>query len=142
MFAAAGIAISADGATLYWQALTGHTLYAIATDRLREHVGERDRAGAVRKVADTHVADGLWMSRAGVLYLTSPSDFSIKRLDGDHVATVLTDRRLRWPDTFSEGRDGRMFVTASHIQDTQWFTPGAPPSIRTELFSFAPVEHP
>ncbi|MGJ3626892.1 catalase family protein [Sphingomonas sp. MMS24-JH45] len=37
---------------------------------------------------------------------------------------MLTDRRLRWPDTFSEGRDGTMYVTASHIQDTNWFTPG------------------
>ena len=140
VFAADGIAISRDGRTLYWQALTGKTLYSIATEKLREQVGERDRAAAITKVADTHVADGLWMSRAGVLYLTSPSDFSIKRLNGTAVETVLTDRRLRWPDTFSEGPDGRMYVTASHIQDTQWFTPGAPPSIRTELFSFAPVE--
>ena len=29
------------------------------------------------------------------------------------------------------GPDGTIYVTASHIQDTQWFTPGAPPSIRT-----------
>ena len=54
-------------------------------------------------VAQTHVADGLWMSQAGVLYLTSPTDYAIKRLDGSTVETVLTDRRLRWPDTFSEG---------------------------------------
>jgi hypothetical protein len=53
---------------------------------------------------------------------------------------VLTDRRLRWPDTFSEGRDGTMYVTASHIQDTNWFTPGAPPSIKTQLFSFPPAK--
>ena len=52
---------------------------------------------------------------------------------------MLTDKRLRWPDTFSEGPDGRMYLTASHIQDTNWFTPGAPASIRTELFSFDPV---
>jgi hypothetical protein len=32
-----------------------------------------------------------------------------------------------------------MYVTASHIQDTNWFTPGAPPSIRTQLFSFPPA---
>ena len=138
MFAADGIAISADGHTLYYQALTGHTLYAIDTARLRENVAEAERATAVRKVADTHVADGLWMSKAGVLYLTSPTDYSIKRLDGTGTTTVLTDRRLRWPDTFGEGPDGRIYVTASHIQDTQWFTPGAPPSIHTELFSFAP----
>ncbi|SEM57986.1 Sugar lactone lactonase YvrE [Sphingomonas gellani] len=138
MFASDGIAISNDGKTLYYQALTGKTLYAIDTARLRPDVSETDRAAGVRRVATTHVADGLWMSKAGVLYLTSPTDYSITRLVKDHTETVLTDRRLRWPDTFSEGPDGRIYVTASHIQDTQWFTPGAPPSIRTQLFSFSP----
>ncbi|WP_245739079.1 L-dopachrome tautomerase-related protein [Sphingomonas rubra] len=139
-FAADGIAISNDGKTLYYQALTGKTLYSIDTAKLRPEVSEADRAAAVRTVTQTHVADGLWMSRAGVLYLTSPTDYSIKRLNGATVETVLTDRRLRWPDTFSEAKDGTMYVTASHIQDTNWFTPGAPPSIRTQLFSFPPVK--
>ncbi|WP_010186245.1 L-dopachrome tautomerase-related protein [Sphingomonas sp. PAMC 26605] len=138
-FASDGIAISNDGATLYYQALTGKTLYSISTAKLRAEVSETDRAQAVVKVATTHVADGLWMSKAGVLYLTSPTHYSITRLAGSRVEPVLTDKRLRWPDTFSEGPDGRIYVTASHIQDTQWFTPGAPPSIRTQLFSFAPV---
>ena len=48
------------------------------------------------------------MSRAGVLYLTSPCDDAIKRLTGTTSATVLTDSRLRWPDTFAEGPDGTM----------------------------------
>ncbi|MFS0850928.1 L-dopachrome tautomerase-related protein [Novosphingobium panipatense] len=139
MFASDGIAISQDGKTLFYQALTGKTLYSINTDLLRPDVPENQRAAAVKTVAQTHVADGLWMSRTGVLYLTSPTDYSIKRLNGAAIETVLTDRRLRWPDTFSEGPDGRMYVTASHIQDTQWFTPGAPPSIKTQLFSFPPV---
>ena len=137
-FAADGIAISNDGRTLYWQALTGRTLYAIDTAKLTPDTSEADRAAAVRTVATTGVADGLWMSRAGVLYITSPTDYSVKRLAGTTIRTVLTDRRLRWPDTFSEGRDGRIYLTASHIQDTMWFTPGAPPSIATELYAFQP----
>jgi sugar lactone lactonase YvrE len=139
MFAADGIAISNDGSTLFYQALTGKTLYSIDTNLLRQDVPEAQRTGSVKTVAQTHVADGLWMSKAGVLYLTSPTDYAIKRLNGSTVETVLTDRRLRWPDTFSEGPDGRMYVTASHIQDTQWFKPGAPASIRTQLFSFPPA---
>ncbi len=138
-FASDGIAISNNGKTLYWQALTGKTLYSIPTDKLRPDVSERDRADAVKTVATTAVADGLWMSKAGTLYITSPTDYSIRRLAGSGTEVVLTDKRLRWPDTFSEGPDGTIYVTASHIQDTQWFTPGAPPSIRTQLFSFAPT---
>ena len=138
-FAADGIAISNDGRTLYYQALTGKTMYSIDTSLLRDGVSEAARAAGVKTVAQTHVADGLWMSKAGTLYLTSPTTNGITRLVGDHVEPVLTDKRLRWPDTFSEGPDGRMYVTASHIQDTNWFKPGAPASIKTQLFSFAPV---
>ena len=138
-FAADGIAISPDGRTLYWQALTGRTLYAIDTDLLRPGVDEASREAGVRKVATTCVADGLWMSRSGTLHVTSPTDFSIKRLVGDQLETVLTDRRLRWPDTFAEGPDGRMYVTASRIQDTAWFKSTAPSSLRTHLFSFDPA---
>jgi pimeloyl-ACP methyl ester carboxylesterase/sugar lactone lactonase YvrE len=140
VFAADGIALSNDGKTLYYQALTGKTLYSIDTALLREGVGETARAAGVKTVAQTHVADGLWMSKAGTLYLTSPVNNGITRLVGDHVEPVLTDKRLRWPDTFSEGPDGRIYITASHIQDTNWFKPGAPPSIQTQLFSFPPVK--
>lgn len=139
-FAADGIAISKDGKTLYYQALTGKTLYSIDTALLVPGTSEADRAAGVKTVAATNVADGLWMSKAGVLYITSPTDYSIKRLQGSGTAPVLTDKRLRWPDTFSEGPDGTMYVTASHIQDTNWFKPGAPPSIRTQLFSFKPAK--
>ncbi|WP_242185801.1 L-dopachrome tautomerase-related protein [Sphingomonas sp. CARO-RG-8B-R24-01] len=137
-FSADGIALSLDGETLYYQALTGKTLYSIATGKLRPAVAESERAAAVRTVATTHVADGLWMSKRGTLYLTSPADNAITRLVGDRVEPVLNDSRLRWPDTFSEGPDGRLYVTASHIQDTNWFNPAASPSIRTELFVFSP----
>ena len=139
VFASDGIALSNDGATLYYQALTGKTLYAIDTALLRPGVDEADRAAAVRTVAQTHVADGLWMSRSNILYITSPGDNAITRLSGRGVERVLTDTRLRWPDTFSEAADGTMYVTASHIQDTNWFRPGASPSVATQLFSFAPV---
>ncbi len=139
MFAADGIAISKDGRTLYYQALTGKTLYSIDTRLLAHDVEDAQRQSSVKTVAQSQVADGLWMSKAGVLYVTSPTDYSIKRLRGSLLETVLTDPRLRWPDTFAEGPDGKIYVTASHIQDTMWFKPGAPPSIRTELFSFAPA---
>jgi sugar lactone lactonase YvrE len=138
LFAADGIALSKDGATLFWQALTGRTLYAIATSQLNRTVPPEQVGAAVRTLGTTAVADGLWMSRAGTLYLTSPTDNSVKRWNGSELETVVQDPRLRWPDTMSEGADGTLFVTASRIQDTTWFKPGAPASIRTALFSFRP----
>ena len=137
-FAADGIALSHDGGTLYWQALTGRTLYSIATSKLTRGAPEAEIASAVRKVAITNVADGLWISRSGDLYVTSPGDNSVKRLRDGRIETVVADARLRWPDTMSEGPDGTLYVTASHIQDTYWFKPAAPASLPTALYCFVP----
>jgi sugar lactone lactonase YvrE len=134
MFASDGIALSNDGATLYYQALTGRTLYAVDTARLTPESAEP----AVETVGTTHVADGMWMSRSDVLFITSPSDNAVKRWTGSTSEIVVQDDRLRWPDTLSEGPNGAIYVTASHIQDTYWFKPGAPPALPTELFAFKP----
>ena len=60
VFSSDSIAISNDGKTLYYQVLTGKTLYSIDTAKLRPDVSEQERAAAVKTVATTHVADGLW----------------------------------------------------------------------------------
>ena len=138
MFAADGIAISNDGATLYYQALTGRTLYAVDTEALVAN--DPQSAAAVRKLGTTHVADGMWMSSQGQLFITSPSDNAVKRWTGSSSQVVVQDERLRWPDTLSEGPNGAIYVTASRIQDTYWFEPGAPASLPTSLFKFQPDE--
>jgi sugar lactone lactonase YvrE len=139
MFASDGIALSNDDNTLYYQALTGRTLYAIATERLTPGASPEEVEGAVRKLGTTHVADGMWMSSRDMLFITSPCDNSVKRWDGSSSEIAVQDDRLRWPDTLSEGPDGTIYVTASRIQDTYWFKPGAPASLSTGLFKFRPT---
>lgn len=138
MFASDGIALSNDGATLYWQALTGRTLYCIDTSLLNNDIPEPQRQAGVRKLGTTHVADGMLMSTDGTLYITSPGDNAVTRWTGHGAAIVVQDERLRWPDTLTQGPDGRIYVTASHIQDTYWFKPAAPAAVRTALFCFTP----
>ena len=138
-FAADGIAVSKDGAYVYWQALTGNTLYRIATATLRNPTLPPGRvSAAVERLGTTFVADGYWIDRKDRLWLTSPSDNSVKlrRSDGT-LQIVVQDPRLRWPDSMAEGADGTMFVTASHIQDMAIFT-GKPRPGQTALFRFAP----
>ncbi|MGE7136889.1 L-dopachrome tautomerase-related protein [Luteibacter sp. NPDC031894] len=137
-FASDGIALSNDGDTLYWQALTGRTLYCVDTAVLAPDTPKHQVESAVRKVGTTTVADGLWLSSTGTIYVTSVSDNAVKRWNGSSLETVVRDDRLRWPDTLSEGPDGTIYVTASHIQDTYWFKPDAPPALPTALFSFKP----
>ena len=131
-----GIALSADGRTLYWQALTGRTLYRIATAALMSD-SQEDVAKAVVKVGTTNVADGLLLTRDSWLYLTAPEDNSIKLWTGKHVETVLSDPRLCWPDSLAEGPDGSLYVTASALHEMPWFRPGAPNVIPTRMFRLA-----
>ncbi|WP_312162772.1 hypothetical protein [Massilia timonae] len=86
------------------------------------------------------MTDGLWIGRgADILYLTSIEDNAIKarRLSegpAGAVRTVLQDPRLRWPDTFSEGPDGSLYVTTSRIQDSAFFNREAPLALPTQLW--------
>lgn len=140
MFNADGIALSPDGKTLYWQALTGKTLYRIGTEVLQAAAGKPDAAnGKAEKVAITEPVDGLWMDKSGKLFLSSIGDNAVKSLNSDGtLKTELTDVRLRWPDTFAQSPDGALYVTASHIQDSPWFHPTGWTDKNFTLFKFTP----
>lgn len=134
-FAADSIALSPDGRTLYWKALTGRTLYRIATDALENsRMSEKDLEARVERVALTEPTDGLWIDGRGRLYLSSIEQNAVKVRDGDGITVLVQDTRLRWPDTFSEGPDGTIYVTSSRIQDMSWFKPETGPRLATQLW--------
>jgi sugar lactone lactonase YvrE len=58
----------------------------------------------------------------------------VKVRDRDRITTLVQDKRLRWPDKFSEGPDGAIYVTSSHIQDMTWFKPENGPRLETQLW--------
>ncbi len=134
-FAADGIALSPDGSTLYWQAIKGKTLYKIATAVLQSRDALASAvADQVQVAGENGPADGLLVAKDGRMYVTSPEDDSVKVRDVQGYRTLIRDARLRWPDTLAEGPNGAIYVTASHIQDSAFFKPGAPASLPTELF--------
>jgi sugar lactone lactonase YvrE len=132
--AADGIALSHDGRTLFWQALTARTLYSIDTAALMSDNEDDAAARKIAKVGKTCIADGLLMSRDGELYLTSPEDSAIKLWTGERAESVLSDPRLSWPDSMAEASDGTIYVTASHLHEMAWFRHGAPTVVPTQLF--------
>ncbi len=150
-FAADGIALSPDGKTLYWQAIKGKTLYSLPTEALTgwaastlvpESLSDRSLTGKITQVGENGPADGLMISRRdGRMYVTSPQDDSVKArdLNGGKLDVVVHDPRLRWPDTFSEGPDGTVYFTTSHIQDSAFYKPDAPAALPTELWSLKPA---
>ena len=141
LFAADSIALSSDGAWLYWKPLTGTTLYRIQTTALtgRGFAGE-DIASAVQPYGKVGPTDGLWIGRGTeTLYLTSIEDNAVKARDlaagpDGPTRTVVQDPRLRWPDTFSQGPDGSLYVTSSRIQDSAFFNRDAPLALPTQLW--------
>lgn len=135
-FASDGIEVSPDGDFVYWQALTGRTLYRIQVSALLdEALSEEQLARRIERVADVEPNDGYWMDAAGRLYLSAVEQQAVKRrLPDGRTELVVQDSRLRWPDSFAEGPDGTIYVTSSHIMDNQWFDPSAGPATSTELW--------
>ena len=143
-FSADGIELSSDGAWLYWHAIKGDTLYRIPTAVLQD-AGMRgeDVSGSVEPYGLNEVADGLLIPRGtNVMLLTSVEVDAIRARDldagpGAPIRTLVQDGRLRWPDTFSQGPDGTVYVTTSHIQDSAFFKPDAPAALPTQLWKLA-----
>lgn len=137
-FSADGIALSPDGKYLYWQAIKAKTLYRIATDALANAGASHELATRVERVGENGPADGLWIDGSSTMYITAVEENAIKTRQGQTVRTVLRDKRLRWPDTFSEGPDGMLYVTSSRIMDMPWFKPRNLTPLKTTLFKFDP----
>jgi sugar lactone lactonase YvrE len=140
-FSADGIELSQDGNYLYWQAIKGDDLYRIPADALTgAGLRGEDVSGQVEPYGKNGVNDGLLIAKGTeLMYLTSVEDKAIKVRDlaqGPSAAAkiVVQDERLRWPDTFSQGPDGTIYVTTSHIQDSAFFLPDAPAALPTQLW--------
>jgi sugar lactone lactonase YvrE len=113
-----GIAISADGARLYYCPLGSRKLYSVDTDALIDRsLDDRDVAATVTDEGDKGGAsDGLESDAAGHIYSTSYEHNAIlRRLPGGKWETVAHDQRLLWPDTLSVAADGYLYVTANQL---------------------------
>jgi streptogramin lyase len=70
----------------------------------------------------------------GSIYLTDLEGNGIARWNAgaSKAETVITDKRLLWPDTLAWGPTGELYVTASQIQNMPRFNNGK--STRTEPY--------
>lgn len=130
-----GIALSPDGRQLYYHALTGSTLYRIATRHLRNaDLSAQALEKKVQTLEKTGPVDGILMGPDGYLYLTALEKHAItRRTPAGTYETVVKSPRLRWPDTLSIGPDGFVYVTTSQIHL------GQNPETPYGLYRFKPV---
>jgi sugar lactone lactonase YvrE len=112
-----GLALSNDRSYLYYKALTGKNLYRINTEALKDTLLTNiELEQEVELVAETLPCDAIEFDPDGYLYFTSIEDNSIYRmLPGEELSLVLSDDRLKWPDSFSITPSGDIYVTTSRI---------------------------
>lgn len=141
-FAADSISIDPKGEYLYWQPLTGKVLYRIATTALQDPNLSPDQLKAkVEKAADSRPNDGLWTDASGRIFFTDIGGSAITTRDTDGAATTLiSDPRLRWPDTFAEGPNATLYVTNSAINDSPRFNAKGWKSTSFNLWKIVPRE--
>ena len=114
-----GIAISSDGALLYYCPLSSRRLYSVNIAALI------DPALPDEKVAETikdlgkkgGASDGLESDAKGRVYLIDYEHNAIRRMLPDGIIeTIAHDPRMLWPDTLSLAKDRYLYFTANQIQ--------------------------
>ena len=124
------IALDATGEWLYYAPITNLNLSRIRTRDLQdEKLSAAELAQRVETYAPKTMADGITMDVAGNVYLSDLEHSAIIRLRTDKtMETLVQTPRLRWPDGFSFGADGWLYITCSSLQHVI----GKPPSSVTE----------
>jgi sugar lactone lactonase YvrE len=122
-----GIAMSADGARLYYCPLISRSLYSVETEALADPYLSDD---LVRNTIIDHgdkggASDGLESDNEGNIYATNYEHNAILRRTPDGLwDTVAHDARLLWPDTLSVATDGYIYVTANQLHRLPRFHQG------------------
>jgi sugar lactone lactonase YvrE len=111
------IALDARGEWLYFAPVTSRHMYRARTADLRDtSLSAADLAARVETYAEKTMSDGLTMDDAGTLYLSDPEHSAIVLLRPDRtLQTLVKDELLRWPDGFSFGPNGWLYVTCSAL---------------------------
>jgi sugar lactone lactonase YvrE len=121
-----GIAISADGATLYYCPLSSRHLYSVPTALLRDRsASEAAVAQTVVDLGEKGASDGLEADDKGRIYAGDYEHNSVRQrqVDGEWK-TIAHDPRILWPDTLSVAADGFLYFTANQLHRQAQFHEG------------------
>lgn len=111
------IAIDPKREHLYYQALTGKTLYRIALAALLdEKLAPEGLQAKIERVTATQPTDGIEFDAAGNLYMTGLEESAIKVLRPDGKLEVFAQSpEYEWPDSIAIAPGGELYFTSSQI---------------------------
>lgn len=113
-----GIAFDQQFDRLYYHALTGHTLYSVSANALRNGT-EDDIEASVRKVATTPAPDGMAFDLRGNLYMADLEKHAIVYLTRrGELKTLVESEQVGWADSFSI-HGGYLYFTNSRIHEAK-----------------------
>lgn len=104
---------------LYYGALSGSSLYRVRLSEIADPtVPDRQVAARVERISEKPLSDGLSVDVDGCIYITDVEHNAIFRLDEKgELRTLVTSRRIRWPDALSFGPDGWLYVADSALSE-------------------------
>ena len=121
------IALDKKGEWLYFAAVSAQQMYRIRAADLRDtSLSPAALEARVEAFGRKPMSDGLTMDVEGNLYLSAPELSSIVMMgQNGHLQTLVQSDRLRWPDGFSFGQDGWLYVTCSSLHQVIGLLPSS-----------------
>lgn len=121
-----GIALSADGQTLYFCPLSSRHLYSIPTSMLRNtNINEAELSAAVKDLGEKGASDGLAADATNQIYAGDYENNSIRKMDTQgRWKTIIHAPYVLWPDTLSISRDGYLYFTVNQLHRQAGFHMG------------------
>lgn len=112
------IALDRRGEWLYFAPVTDEHLHRIRVRDLQDAtLNANALAERVERFAEKTMSDGITTDDAGRIYLSDLEHSAITILSPEgELQTLVRDKKLRWPDGFSFGPQGDLYVTASALQ--------------------------
>ncbi|KAK4917110.1 hypothetical protein LTR49_015013 [Elasticomyces elasticus] len=133
-FGADGIALSADGETLYWKTVGGRYLYSIPTARLRDNgpTSEILAQSSINNHGETGQTDGMETDTNNFIYHGNMEQNAISFFNPANGTSQIfvRDPLINWVDTMSVGTDGYLYFTVNQLSFGTGFYPGTDRRVR------------
>ncbi|KAI0836993.1 MRJP-domain-containing protein [Hypoxylon sp. FL0890] len=129
-----GIALSADGETLYWCPLASRYMYSAPTAKLRAQ-GQASELLAQQSVVNhgqKGVSDGLETDSNGLIYVGNFEGNAVNVFNPSNGTTLtfVRDPRINWVDTMSVATDGYLYFTVNQLNFASSTFPGTDRRVR------------